>query len=92
MKKENKIKIIKWYIKSHCQLGEIQTKKDNTDDLNILEELTMNDRAYPKHSSCCSCWYRDRDYQKKCISCDDGSNYTFPYGYWNKFYERDGLR
>lgn len=89
MKKEEKVKIIKWYIKNKCGLGKIQNEKDNTDDLKILEKLVMNDRAYPNYSICCSCWYNDRDYVKKCETCNAGSNYTFSYEYWKKFYERD---
>ncbi len=88
MKKEEKIKIIKWYIKEKCSLGKIQTEKDNTNDLKLLEKLVMDDRAAPHYSNCCTCWYGEKDYCKKCTICTDGSEYTFPYGYWGKVYKR----
>jgi len=89
MKKEDKVKIIKWFITNKCGLGKIQTEKNNTDNLKILEQLLMNDGAYPHYSNCCTCWYNNMDYFKKCSTCKNGSNYTFPYGYWEKFCERD---
>lgn len=89
MKKEDKIKVIKWYIGYHCGLGKIQTLKNATDDLKQLELLVMEDRAGTHTSNCSTCWYDDRDYNSKCESCIEYSNYTFPYGYWKKFYERD---
>jgi hypothetical protein len=89
MKKEEKVRIIKWYISNKCGLGKIQTEKDNIDDLKTLEKLTMNDRAYPHFSNCCSCWYGDKDYSEKCVSCSEGSKYVFPYGYWKKFCEKE---
>lgn len=89
MKKEEKIKIIKWYINKNCGLGKIQTEKDNINDLKVLERLLMNDRAYPHCSDCYTCFYYNKDYAEKCTICEKGSKYTFPYGYWKKFYERN---
>lgn len=89
MKKEDKVKILKWYISQKCGLGSIQAEKDNTNDLNMLENILMNDRCYPHHSICNTCWHDKKDYCKECTVCKAGSNYTFPYGYWKKFYERD---
>ncbi len=88
MKKEEKIEIIKWYIKEKCSLGKIQTEKDNTNDLKLLEKLVMDDRAFSHSSICSTCWYNDRYYSEKCTVCK-GDKYTFPYGYWKKFYERN---
>lgn len=89
MKKEDKLNILKWYISQKCGLGSIQTEKDNINDLNTLENLVMHDKAYPHYSNCCTCWYSEKDFSQKCITCNNGSQYTFPYGYWKKFYERD---
>lgn len=89
MKIDDKVKILKWYIRNNCGSGKIQTEKDSTNDLHMLENLVMNDRAYPHYSNCCTCWYGKKDYSEKCTICNNGSQYTFPYGYWKKFYERD---
>lgn len=86
MKKEEKVKIIKWYISNKCGLGQIQTEKDKTNDLKILEKLVMDDRSYSHHSVCCTCWYGNKDYAEKCTKCNNGSKHIFPYGYWKKFY------
>jgi lipopolysaccharide biosynthesis regulator YciM len=88
LKRDDKIKIIKWFIASHCGLCKIQTLKDSIDDLKHLESLVMQDRA-AHCSNCSTCWYSDRDYNIKCPSCKEYCNYTFPYGYWKKFYERE---
>lgn len=42
MKKEDKVSILGGYISQKCGLGCIHTEKDNTIDLNALENLVMN--------------------------------------------------
>jgi len=50
----------------------------------------MKDRTSIIHiSNCSTCWYENKNYCKKCIDCQNGSNYTFPYGYWKKFYDKN---
>ena len=92
MEKDEKIKLIKWYIKNYCCLSEIQTKKDNTDDLKELEQLVANERDPYIHISYCSqCLHGNKDYIKKCYDCKCGSKFTFPYAYWLKVYNRKSI-
>lgn len=92
MNKSDKVKIIKWYISNYCGLGNIQTLKNETDDLHKLEMMVMNDRTYPNYGKCSTCWHQNKDYYSKCIGChnsDEKGGYTFPYGYWKNFYDRE---
>lgn len=83
IKKIEKVDIIKWYISQHCSLGNIQTLKDTTNDLDDLETMVMNDRAFPQHiNKCSTCWYETRDYLERCKGCchsDEKLSYVFPY-------------
>lgn len=89
MKKSEKFAIIKWYIREKCASDGIQTLANSTDDLRKLESLIRQHRTSITHiSTCSSCWWDDRDYCSKCRDCKDGSHYTFPYGYWKRFYEQ----
>lgn len=88
MKKEEKLKIIKWFIREKCGLGEIQTEMNKTNDLKTLEQLVMRDRTGFHNSDCETCWYGERDYCTRCSTCNKGSKYVFPYGYWKKFFDR----
>lgn len=94
MTKEDKVKIIKWYISQYCGFGSIQTQINDTEDINILEIMVMNDRSYCHYSKCSTCWYNNdnRNDINNCIECNktqDKGNYTFPYGCWRKFYKKE---
>lgn len=93
MKVEEKLIVIKWYISGYCALGNIQTRKGETNDLNELEYLVMNDRAYPHCANCSTCYHENRNtISNYCSDCNNGSKYTFPYGYWKRFYEREQIK
>lgn len=87
MTKAEKVKIIKWFIKEKCGLGSIQTKAKEINELKNLEDLVMGDREYPHFSDCDTCWHFEND-GKRCETCNERCNYTFPYGYWKKWWEK----
>lgn len=89
IKKSKKIEIIKWFIREYCCRSEIQTEAQATNNLNKLESIVMSDRGYPHVSDCSTCWHEGTD-GKRCYTYRDGSNYTFPYGYWKKFVKDEG--
>lgn len=89
MKKDEKVKIIKWFIQQYCGKTHIQTEKDNINDLTTLEQLVKDDQTYPHHHVCSTCWWDDKACWKRCSECNDGDKYAFPYGYLEKFYYRD---
>lgn len=88
MKKADKLRIIKWYIKQWCGSDHKQVIAMETDDLSELENLVMSDRCGIHSSECCTCWYYDRG-GYKCATCEEWGNYTFPYGYWMKFADKN---
>lgn len=90
MKKDEKVAIIKWYIRDWCGRDDTQTIMSQTDDLDELEKLVMKDRCGTHVSDCSTCWHDGKD-GKRCFTCRNRSNYTFPYGYWYKMCERRGI-
>lgn len=96
IKKEDKVKIIKWYIKKYIHISNI-----DMDNINCLKELEnivrTNKDCFGKISECKACYYDGRDFCPKCGNCKSWNwdkdateikdNYVFPYGYYKSFYE-----
>ena len=92
VKKEEKLQIIRWYIRKY-----VRHDKDISAITNLkgLEDIirTHTD-IFGNIWECNGCFYNDRDYCpicKKCSVChtndkDATDRYSFPYGYWRKFY------
>lgn len=85
------MQIIKWYIREYCSRTSIQTQAQTTNNLSELENIVMSDRGYPNVSDCSTCWHDGTD-GKRCYTCRDSCNYTFPYGYWKNVCERRGIK
>lgn len=92
VKKKEKLQIIRWYIRKY-----VRHDKDISAITNLkgLEDIirTHTD-IFGNIWECNGCFYNDRDYCpicKKCSVChkndkDATDRYSFPYGYWRKFY------
>ncbi len=95
IKKSDKLKIIKWYIRSHINiLPEINV--DDISDLKELEKIVRtNKNIFGKINGCQSCHYENKSYCKQCSNCkewhwdkdiiEETDNYVFKYGYWSNF-------
>lgn len=91
IKKDEKVQIIRWYIREYCSRSSIQTQAQTTNNLSELENLVMSDRGCLNVSDCSTCWHNGTD-GKHCYACRDSCNYTFPYGYWKNVCERRGIK
>ncbi|MBQ9156011.1 MAG: hypothetical protein IJ137_04455 [Eubacterium sp.] len=94
MKKEEKLKIIKWYIQNYC--GFYDSSLVQTEDLSQLESIVRNDRLHEYNSTCSSCYWGGHDHARKCRRCiyaAHGSHeidgYTFPYAYLKQWMRED---
>ena len=96
IKKDEKIKIIKWYIKKYIRID--KTTLDNVNDLKDLENIVRtHEDCFGKISKCKACHYDGKDFCHKCANCiawnwdkditETKDNYVFPYGYYKSFYE-----
>lgn len=96
IKKSDKIKIIKWYIKTHINIP-LNLDVDIIDNLKELEKIVRNNNnVFGKIDGCQACYYKGRDFCKQCGNCkeyhwdkaekEEKDNYSFSYGYWMKFY------
>lgn len=93
MKKEEKIRVIKWYI-SHY----MNTKTDYSEvaDLKDLEEIVRTaTNCLDKSDRCNQCTSDGKSYCKRCANCiewhwdkdiiETADNYRFRYTYWKTF-------
>ena len=94
MTKEERAKIIKWYIRNYIQTSQ------NIEKL-AIEQLEMIVRTDPNllgdSSKCNQCTSDGKDYSKRCCNCIEQSgdksslkpvdNYKFRYDYWKWFAE-----
>ena len=96
MKKDDKVKIIKWYIKNKM----ITTRDINEiNDLKILEGIVRTEKhIFNGVSKCNGCTSADKDCCERCGTCivwnwkkveNPIDNYRFSYYYWKKFMELD---
>lgn len=94
VKKQDKINILKWYIKKYyCNNYNLE----NIDDIKQLEHIIRTELPIcGKTDSCNGCHYQDRDFCEKCKNCsgwnwggfeETKDNYTFRYGTLKKFCE-----
>lgn len=102
MKKEEKIQIIKWYIKSKMVLAE-EIDIDSINDLKQFEEIIRTNKNIFGETSkrCNQCTSDGKDFCKRCANCtewhwdanipDDecADNYKFGYQYWKRFYDME---
>lgn len=102
MKKEEKIRVIKWYI-SHY----LNTKTDYSEVVNLknLEEIVRTaTNCFAKSNRCNQCTSDGKSYCNRCANCiewhwdsdipDDEcvDNYRFRYQYWKTFYDFDNKK
>jgi lipopolysaccharide biosynthesis regulator YciM len=93
MKKEEKIRVIKWYI-SHY----LNTKTDYSEVVNLknLEEIVRTaTNCFAKSNRCNQCTSDGKSYCKRCANCiewhwdndivETADNYRFRYTYWKTF-------
>lgn len=96
MKKDDKVKIIKWYIENKM----ITSRDiDEINDLKILEEIVRTEKPFFNNISRCNgCTSDNKDWCERCGSCivwnwkkveNPIDNYRFSYCYWKKFMELD---
>lgn len=101
MKKEEKIWIIKWYIKSKMILAK-EIDVDSINDLKQLEEIVQtNKNIFGETSRCNQCTSDEKDFCKRCANCIEWhwdsnipndecvDNYKFRYQYWKTFYDME---
>ena len=98
IKKQDKIQIIKWYIKKYMRIDDNRDNVNDLKDLKDLENIVRTHKdCFGRISECNACHYDDRDFCSKCANCkswhwdEDATeikdNYAFPYGYYKTFYE-----
>lgn len=101
VKKDDKIKIIKWYIKKYINIENINLNSVN--DLKGLENIVRTQQdCFGRVSECKACHYDGRDYCPKCAACKSWNwdkniteikdNYVFRYGYYKSFYENETFK
>jgi len=97
IKKTDKLKIIKWYIKNYVNI----TSDINIDVIENIKELEnivrTNENIFGKINGCQACHYEGRDFCKQCSNCkewhwdsdiiEETDNYVFRYGYYSNFYQ-----
>jgi len=97
IKKLDKLKIIKWYIRNYINVS----PDINIDDISNLKELEKIVRTskniHNEIYGCQGCHYEGRSYCKQCSNCkewhwdkniiEETDNYTFRYGYYSNFYQ-----
>lgn len=97
MKKEEKIRVIKWYISHH-----MNTKTDYNEvcDLKELEEIVrIATNCFGKSDRCNQCTSDGKSYCKRCANCiewhwdkdiiETADNYRFRYTYWKTFFDME---
>lgn len=95
IKKSDKIRIIKWYIKTHINIPSY-LDIDSINDLKDLEQVVRtNKNIFQEINGCQSCYYEGRSCCKQCSNCkewhwdndivEEADNYAFRYGYWRNF-------
>lgn len=99
MKKEEKIQIIKWYVKSKMYLTE-EIDVDSINELKQLEEIIRtNKNIFGETSRCNQCTSDGKSYCKRCANCiewhwdkdiiETADNYRFRYTYWKTFFDME---
>ena len=95
MKKEEKIRVIKWYISHYMNT---KTDYSEVDDLKDLEEIVRTaTNCFGKSDRCYQCTSDGKDYCKRCANCiewhwdkdiiETADNYRFRYAYWKTFFD-----
>lgn len=96
MRKMDKIRVIKWYIRKF-----IDTKQNiEIDNLNKLENIVRTEKnMFGKSSRCNGCTSDGKDYCQRCANCIEWhwdknikevvDNYSFRYAYWKTFADID---
>lgn len=92
VKKEEKLQIIRWYIRKYVRYDKNLSAITNLKDLEHI--VRTHTDIFGNTWECNCCFYSNRDYCpicKKCSVChkhdkDAMDQYSFPYGYWRKFY------
>lgn len=101
IRKDQKIEIIKWYIKKYVQRENPDADLNNLDNINNLKQLEdivrNNKNIFGEISKCNQCSSHEKDYCPKCERCivttynknaiEKKDNYTFSYNYWKRFYD-----
>lgn len=97
IKKEEKIRIIKWYIKNYINISS-DININTINDLNELEKIVRTSKnIFSQINGCQACHYEGRSYCKQCSNCkewhwdkditEETDNYAFRYGYYRNFYQ-----
>jgi hypothetical protein len=93
MKKEEKIRVIKWYISQYMNT---KTDYSEVDDLKDLEEIVRTaTNCLAISNRCNQCTSDGKSYCKRCANCiewhwdkdiiETADNYRFRYVYWKTF-------
>ncbi|MCM1235670.1 MAG: hypothetical protein NC489_36710 [Ruminococcus flavefaciens] len=97
IKKSDKIRIIKWYIRNKVNISS-DMNIDSINNLKDLEQIVRTNKdVFGEMRGCKSCYYDGRDFCKQCGNCkewhwdksiiEESDNYVFNYGYWKNFSE-----
>lgn len=102
MKKNDKLEVIKWYIKKYINIS----KSINIESINSLKEaeevVRTGQNVFAKVSRCNQCTSDGKSNCSRCANClewhwdldipesECKDNYRFRYQYWKTFFELDG--